>query len=66
MEVKVMPNKDGKGPASGGGGRMGGPVSGGPQGECVCPKCGTRVTHDRGTPCTNMKCPKCGTSMTRP
>lgn len=60
-----MPNKDGRGPMGGGGGRMSGPLNAGPQGECVCPKCGTKVTHDRGTPCVNIKCPKCGTSMIR-
>lgn len=62
-----MPNKDGRGPVGGGGGggRMNGPVSGAPQVECVCPKCGTKAKHDRGTPCVNTKCPKCGTAMTR-
>jgi len=32
-------------------------------GTCVCPKCGAEATHDRGTPCLEMKCPKCGTAM---
>lgn len=45
-------------------GRMGG--SGlGPSGECVCPKCGYRMPHQRGIPCYEQKCPKCGTPMTR-
>ncbi len=48
----------------GGRGRMGG--SGlGPGGYCVCPKCGTRVPHQSGTPCYNTSCPKCGSPMNR-
>ena len=55
----------GRGLGRGGGqGRMGG-SSLGPGGECVCPKCGTKISHPRGTPCFKMKCPKCGTQMTR-
>lgn len=46
-------------------GRMGGPKAGGPGGFCVCPNCGYRVRHSRGTPCYRKKCPKCGTPMTR-
>lgn len=62
-----MPKRDGTGPAGSGnyGGKMGGPVAGGPQGNCVCPKCGTRVKHERGVPCTDRSCPECGTKMTR-
>lgn len=62
-----MPGRDGTGPAGpgGGGGRMGGPFRAGPEGYCECPKCKTRVKHDRATPCTSMKCPKCGSPMTR-
>ncbi len=55
----------GRGLGRGGGqGRMGGSALG-PGGECVCPKCGTRVPHPRGVPCYKMKCPKCGAQMTR-
>jgi hypothetical protein len=62
-----MPSKDGTGPAGSGnyGGRMGGPVSAGPQGYCECPKCGTQVKHERSTPCTDKVCPKCGARMIR-
>ena len=49
----------------GGRGRMGGPLAGGPGGECVCPSCGEKVPHVAGQPCNQVKCPKCGTLMTR-
>ena len=45
-------------------GRMGG-FGAGPEGECVCPKCGYRMPHRRGIPCYQEKCPKCGSAMTR-
>ncbi|MBW2995440.1 cation diffusion facilitator family transporter [Candidatus Woesearchaeota archaeon] len=45
-------------------GRMGG-KSMGPEGECVCIKCGATVPHQRGIPCYKVKCPKCGSFMTR-
>jgi cation diffusion facilitator family transporter len=37
----------------------------GPGGECICPACGTKVPHQRGTPCFQQRCPKCNTPMTR-
>jgi hypothetical protein len=62
----------GEGPGTGSGiraagqGRMGGNRPGaGPGGDCVCPQCGTRIAHDRGTPCYNLSCPKCGAKMVR-
>ena len=55
----------GAGRGLGGRGRMGGPVAAGPGGQCVCPKCGAKATHQIGIPCYQQKCPKCGSPMTR-
>ncbi len=67
-----MPKDQGSGGCSGKGhgrdmgscGRMGsrGIGSGG---SCVCPDCGHKVPHERGTPCMNISCPNCGSMMTR-
>jgi len=66
----IMPNFDGTGPRGQGPltGRRGGLGRGKGQGlggteECVCPKCGEKVSHTRGVPCTQTKCPKCGNPM---
>ena len=37
----------------------------GPEGQCVCPKCGNKVAHSVGIPCYDVECPKCGTKMER-
>lgn len=37
----------------------------GPNGECVCPKCGFRIPHKVGKPCYEEICPKCGSPMIR-
>ena len=34
-------------------------------GDCICPKCETRVTHGRGIPCQEMRCSSCGAKMLR-
>jgi hypothetical protein len=71
-----MPRGDGTGPQGKGprtgrgmggqGGRgLGGGYGAGPGGNCVCPKCGEKVTHQVGTPCYEIACPKCGSPMTR-
>ena len=69
MEVSSMPGGDGTGPRGkgfGGRGRMGGNRAGaGPGGQCVCPQCGTKVSHQVGTPCSSASCPQCGTRMMR-
>lgn len=67
----MSPLRNGTGPAGQGLGRGGGrgrQPSGfglGPGGECVCPNCGTKTSHQRGVPCYEHKCPKCGQAMTR-
>ena len=66
-----MPNGRGQGGGQGRGmgqgagrGRMGG-FGLGPSGECICPKCGNKIPHQRGVPCYQQTCPKCGSAMTR-
>jgi hypothetical protein len=71
-----MPRGDGTGPTGqgpgtgrgkgrgGGRGRQGG-FAAGPDGECVCPKCGKTAPHQRGVPCMQVVCPACGAAMTR-
>lgn len=63
----VMP-RWGRGFGRGGGrGRMGGPLTAGPGGSCICtnPECKNEVFHQVGVPCYQMKCPKCGSPMVR-
>lgn len=75
-----MPRKDGTGPPLGGGagsgggigrggmgaGRMRGSRPGsGPEGQCICPNCGTRMPHQTGMPCYDLTCPQCGSKMTK-
>ena len=33
-------------------------------GECVCPNCGFKIPHEKGTLCYNKVCQKCGIMMT--
>ena len=59
------------GPVSGGNrggfgrGKMGGPFSAGPGGNCICPQCGYTTAHIAGQSCGNRDCPKCGAKMSR-
>lgn len=57
----------GKGMGRGGGrGRMDGNRPGsGAGGNCICPSCGAKASHQVGTPCYSVNCPKCGTKMVR-
>jgi hypothetical protein len=79
MLTRLMRNRFGRGRGEGagqgrgggrgyGGGRGGGggtkPGSG-PDGNCVCPKCGKKVPHVAGQRCIDMSCPDCGTKMVR-
>jgi len=34
-------------------------------GDCICPKCGAAVLHERGVPCQEVHCPGCGAKMLR-
>lgn len=55
----------GQGRNTTGRGRMGGPLSAGPAGNCLCPVCGHQQPHERGAPCVTLQCPKCGAAMVR-
>ena len=37
----------------------------GPGGDCVCKKCGYKIKHEKGKPCSMIKCPKCDGFMGR-
>ena len=60
-----MPGGDGKGPISGGQGRGAGQGGAGAGGQCVCPSCGEKISHQQGVPCNSLNCRKCGTKMAR-
>ena len=42
-----------------------GPFAAGPEGQCICPKCGHKMQHTTGLSCQETTCPKCGAMMTR-
>lgn len=46
-------------------GRGRGQFGAGPEGYCVCPKCGEKTIHRAGVPCASENCPKCGSIMVR-
>lgn len=37
----------------------------GPDGYCVCEKCGYKTSHQGGMPCSNLKCPNCNADLKR-
>ena len=37
----------------------------GPEGNCVCPKCGYKQAHQSGKPCARLKCPNCKINLQR-
>ncbi len=55
----------GRGQGRGSGRGLCGKTGGRPEGFCVCPNCGEKTPHQKGTPCRSVKCPKCNTLMTR-
>jgi hypothetical protein len=58
-----MPNRRGSG-----GGRGMGPGRGrglGASGNCICLKCGYRVSKNLGKPCMEEKCPRCASALVR-
>lgn len=55
----------GQGRGEGARGQRTGGVAAGPGGQCVCPRCGYRRIHQRGTPCFEQKCPECDAAMIR-
>lgn len=40
-------------------------IGSGPDGNCVCPKCGYTISHERGVPCSTLKCPRCNVNLER-
>ena len=50
-------------------GRFKGEIKGaagrGPSGYCVCPKCGYKIPHQRGVPCSTLQCPNCKINLQR-
>ncbi|MFW5998813.1 MAG: hypothetical protein ACOC4G_12875 [Bacillota bacterium] len=55
----------GRNSGGGRGRRQGNKAGAGPSGKCICPECGTEVSHERGMPCYKRECPECGTYMRR-
>lgn len=37
----------------------------GPSGFCICEKCGYKIIHQRGVPCSSLKCPTCNINLKR-
>ena len=61
-----MGQGQGRGGMGQGRGRGGGNKPGsGPGGNCVCPKCGKKVSHVAGQRCMDLTCPDCGIRLVR-
>jgi cation diffusion facilitator family transporter len=37
----------------------------GPGGNCICPKCGYKIPHREGVPCSTLQCPNCKNNLER-
>lgn len=46
-------------------GEVGETVGQGPGGYCVCSKCGYKISHQHGTPCSTLQCPNCKVNLER-
>ena len=64
-ETPTNPSNEPEPSDEGGRGRQPGGFGLGPEGNCVCPKCGTEAPHQRAVPCYEQTCPKCGEKMSR-
>jgi len=42
-----------------------GAKDGGPGGYCICSKCGYKIIHQSGVPCSTLECPKCRINLIR-
>ena len=40
-------------------------VGKGPSGYCICSKCGYKIVHKKGIPCSDLECPKCHIKLIR-
>jgi len=63
MKNKISNTRKGLGLGVGRGKNRGGAFGTG--GFCICAKCGEKVAHIQGTPCTSIKCPNCKHVMVR-
>lgn len=76
MSIFGNGNRSGRGQGGGGAGQGQGLGKGGGRGRnngsalgtgglCVCAKCGAKIPHQQGKPCTELKCPECGNTLVR-
>jgi hypothetical protein len=55
----------GRGKEKGQGKRSGNKPGSGPNGSCICPRCGNKIPHLAGRPCKDINYLNCGTKMVR-